>query len=245
MAQDRAKIRLFVRRPLGPGVTIEPEAAQEHYLRNVMRLGPGARVLLFNGRDGEWVAGITEAGRRALRLSCLERTRAQTVAPDLWLLFAPVKKARTDFIVEKATELGCRRLVPVLTAHTIAERVKVARLEARAVEAAEQSGRLEVPEVAEPLALAAVVGEWDPGRRLWFCDESGAGAPFLAALDAEPAGPAAILVGPEGGFGADERRRIAALGAARPISLGPRILRAETAALAALALWQARHGDWA
>ena len=244
MAQGRAKIRLFVGAPLTTGAQIEASPEQAHYLLRVMRLTRGARVLLFNGRDGEWLAEIVETGRRALRFACLMQTRPQTTVPDLWLLFAPVKKARMDFMVEKATELGCRRLVPVVTARTVAARVKQARLEALAIEAAEQSGRLEVPEVAEPVGLTALLANWEPRRRLWFCDEKGAGPPMPAALDTEKPGAAAILVGPEGGFTEEERSRIVAVGAARAVSLGPRILRAETAALAALALWQARHGDW-
>jgi 16S rRNA (uracil1498-N3)-methyltransferase len=206
-------------------------------------------VLLFNGRDGEWRAEVAEAGKRGGVLSCHARTRAQAEPPDLWLVFAPVKRARVDFIAEKATELGCRRLVPVLTRFTNAARVNTGRLAAHCVEAAEQCGRLTVPEVAEPVALARLLDGWDPARRLMFCDESGAGAPaaeVLRAAERGEAGPSpwAVLIGPEGGFAPDERDRLAALPFAYAVGMGPRILRADTAAVAALALWQSVLGDW-
>ena len=252
MAQADAKIRLFVDVSLGPGAEVALTREQAHYLFAVMRLGPGAAVLLFNGRDGEWRSEVAEAGKRGGTLVCRERTRPQADAPDLWLAFAPVKKARTDFIVEKATELGCRRILPVLTRHTQAERVKTDRLRAHAVEAAEQCGRLSVPDVAEPLTLTAFMDEMResaPPRRLLFCDESGAGPAALAALGdaaedgAEP-GPWVVLIGPEGGFDPEERAWLAGHPSALPVSLGPRILRADTAAVAALTLWQATLGDW-
>lgn len=247
MAQPSAKIRLFVEAPLAAGAELALSREQAHYLFSVMRLGPGARVALFNGRDGEWLAEVAEAGRRGGTLACREALRAQGAPPDLWLAFAPVKKARTDFIVEKATELGCRRIVPVLTRHTQAERVKTGRLRAHAVEAAEQSGRLSVPEVAEPASLTAFLDaleEATPERRLMFCDETGAGRPALAALSGTAADRWAVLVGPEGGFDASERARLAAHPGAVAVSLGARVLRADTAAVAALALWQAAQGDW-
>lgn len=220
---------------------------QAHYLFSVMRLGPGAPVLLFNGRDGEWLATVAEAERRGGSLVCRRQTRPQDAPPDLWLAFAPIKKARTDFIVEKATELGCARVLPVRTRHTQAERVNIARLRAHAVEAAEQCGRLSVPEVAQPVTLADHLSEMassTPRRRLLFCDESGGGAPALAVLRTAPSGPWTVLIGPEGGFDAGERARLAAYPLAVSVSLGPRILRADTAAVAALALWQAALGDW-
>lgn len=244
MAQGRAKIRLFVGRPLGQGAVVEAAAAQAHYLLNVMRLGPGARVLLFNGVDGEWEAEIAQAGRRSVRLLCRGRVRPQAGAPDLWLLFAPLRKARTDFIVEKATELGVARLLPVATARTRGERVNLARLEAHAIEAAEQSGRLDLPTIAAPAPLERILADWDGNRRLFFCDESGTAPPMATTLAALPPGPAAILVGPEGGFEAGERESLVGRPGVHPVGLGPRILRAETAALAAVALWQAAHGDW-
>jgi len=253
MAQDagkiRPKIRLFVESALGPGVPVALGRDQAHYLFAVMRLGPGDAVLVFNGRDGEWLARVAEAGKRGGALACREPTRPQSLPPDLWLIFAPVKKARTDFIVEKAAELGCRRLVPVFTRFTNSDRVNVARLRVHGVEAAEQCGRLSVPEVAEPVALGALLGDWDPARRLLFCDERGTGAPVAEVLrragPGQPGDPWAVLIGPEGGLAPEERARLAALPCAHAVSLGPRILRADTAAVAALSLWQAMLGDWA
>ncbi|MGF1501231.1 MAG: 16S rRNA (uracil(1498)-N(3))-methyltransferase [Paracoccaceae bacterium] len=233
--------------PEDPGLTgagvIPLDRDQAHYLFGVMRLGPGDPVLLFNGRDGEWRAEVLEAGKRAGRLGLCERTRAQESPPDLWLLFAPLKKARTDFVAEKAAEMGCRRLVPVFTRHTNAERVNRDRLEAHCIEAAEQCGLLSVPEVAEPAPLDRVIADWPEGRRLLFCDETG-GPPAWHALGAAGPGPWAVLIGPEGGFAPEEAARLRALPFAVAASLGPRILRADTAAVAALALWQARNGDW-
>ena len=248
MPQTPPKVRLFVAADLGAGAEVAPSREQAHYLFTVMRLGEGAGVALFNGRDGEWRGVVTQAGRRGGALTCAERLRAQDVAPDLDLLFAPLKKARTDFIAEKATEMGARRLRPVLTRFTNAERVNVARLCAHGVEAAEQCGILTVPEVCAPETLDAVLDGWDAARRLMFCDERRDGPPASAALTAlrgggDP-GPWAILIGPEGGFAPGEVARLRAAPFAHPVSLGPRILRADTAAVAALALWQAALGDW-
>lgn len=246
MAQAAAKIRLWVAADLGPGADVALDRDQAQYLFAVMRLAPGDPVLLFNGRDGEWRAEVAEAGKRAGRLVAVERTRPQTEPPDLWLLFAPIKKARTDFIVEKAAEMGCRRVCPVFTARTNAERVNRLRLEAHAREAAEQCGLVSVPEIAEPQALAELLAEWPGDRRLMFCDEAlagGAGS-AAAALEAAGPGPWAVLIGPEGGFAEEEVARIRALPGAVPVALGPRVLRADTAAVAALALWQAALGDW-
>ncbi len=239
MPEPRAKIRLFVADALGPGAVVQPGPAQAHYLGTVMRLAPGARVALFNGRDGEWAAELAVAGRR-LTLTCAGQSAPQVLPPDLWLLFAPIKKARTDFIVEKAAELGVRRILPVLTRYTQAERVNSARLRAHAVEAAEQCGGVFVPDIAAPAPLTAVLADWEPGRALVFCDERG-GPPL--GRGTAPA-PAAILIGPEGGFAPDEAAAIRARPFARACGLGPRILRADTAAVAALALWQAMAGDW-
>lgn len=241
MARDETKIRLFVEAPLAPGASVALGREQAHYLLNVMRLPPGAAVLLFNGRDGEWRALLAEGSRRGAVLICEDLTRPQSEPPDLWLLFAPVKKARTVFIAEKAAEMGARRLLPVITRHTNAERVNAARLRANAVEAAEQCGLLSVPEVAEPRRLEAALAGWDGARRLIFCDETMAGG---GAFSGVGPGPAAILTGPEGGFAPEEAAMLRALPFAHPVSLGPRILRAETAAVAAMALWQAAAGDW-
>lgn len=244
MAQPNAKIRLFVEADLGPGADVPLAREQAHYLFGVMRKAAGDRLLVFNGRDGEWLAGIVQAGRRGGWLSCVERVREQALPPDLWLLFAPVKKARTDFIAEKACELGCRRLVPVFTRHTNSERVRTDRLRAHAVEAAEQCGLTAVPEVAEPLTLGALLDGWEAGRRILFCDESGTGRPVRDVLEQAGPGPWAVLIGPEGGFAPDEAERLRALPFAHAVTLGPRILRADTAAVAALTLWQASMGDW-
>lgn len=240
-----ARIRLCVDHPLGPGQSVPLDEAQAHYLFGVMRQGVGARVLLFNGRDGEWLAEATLAGKRRGLLACLERTRDQVPPPDLWLLFAPVKKARTDFIVEKAVELGAARIVPVATDYTNAERLRRDKAQAHVREAAEQCGALTLPEVAEMIALPRILADWDPARRILWADEAGAGqASALAQLAAQTTGPWAILIGPEGGFSPAERDRLRALPFVRPVVLGPRILRAETAAVAALVLWQAALGDW-
>lgn len=237
-----AKIRLCVDHALGAGQSLPLTEAQAHYLLGVMREGVGARILIFNGRDGEWLAEVTEAGKRKGQLTCIERTRAQSAPPDLWLLFAPVKKARTDFIVEKAVELGVSRLVPVSTEFTNSERLRRDKAEAHVREAAEQCGALCLPEVDEVTPLSRLLAGWDPARRILWADEARAGAGVtFAGLDP---GPWSILIGPEGGFSDEERARLAVLPFVVPISLGPRILRAETAAVAAIALWQAHLGDW-
>ncbi len=236
-----SKVRLYVEHPLGAGQSVPVNRAQAQYLFTVMRLAPGAAVTLFNGRDGAWSAEIVEAGKRAGELACREQVAHQDAPPDLWLLFAPIKKARTDFIAEKATEMGARRILPVTTDFTNAERVRRDRLQAHAVEAAEQCGGTFVPEVAELAPLAGVLDGWDPSRQLMFCDEALAGS---AARPRGAPGPWAVLIGPEGGFSERERARLAAMDAAHPVSLGPRILRADTAAVAALTLWQLTQGDW-
>ena len=235
-------VRLYVDHPLGEGQTVPLERAQAHYLFGVMRLGVGDAVALFNGRDGEWRAEVAEAGKRGGALVCAARSTPQAMPPDLWLLFAPIKKARTDFIVEKAAEMGVRRILPVMTEFTNAARVQRDRLQAHAVEAAEQCGGTFVPEVAEAAPLDRLLAGWDAGRALMFCDETRAGE--AAALPGALRAPAAVLIGPEGGFSARERARLGAMEAACGVALGPRVLRADTAAVAALALWQRAFGDW-
>ena len=230
--------RLFVRVPLGEDVRVELDAGQANYLGNVMRLGEGAQLLLFDGRSGEWLARISEAGKKRMTLAVEQRTREAESVPDVWLAFAPVKRTQTDWLVEKATELGVARLVPVITQRTIVERVKLERLDAIAIEAAEQCGRTRVPEIHEPMPLARFLEA--NGRRLYFADENG-GEAVASAL--KP-GAATILTGPEGGFTDKERAAIRAVPNAVAISLGPRILRAETAALAALTAYMALAGDW-
>ena len=232
--------RLFVRQPLGEGASVELDAGQANYLRNVMRLGVGSELLVFYAQSGEWLARIADAGRKRMTLAVVRKTREPEAIPDVWLAFAPVKRAQTDWLVEKATELGVSRLVPVMTQRTVAERVKLERLEAIAIEAAEQCGRTVLPEIAEPLPLDRLLGERERERTLYFADEGG-GEP---AAEAFKPGPALILTGPEGGFTDEERTAIRGSTNAIPISLGPRILRAETAALAALAAWMSAVGDW-
>ena len=237
-----AKIRLYVDHALAMGQAVPLNDAQAHYLFGVMRLAVGGAVLLFNGRDGEWRAEVAVAGKRAGVLMCVAATRPLQMPPDLWLLFAPIKKARMDFMVEKAVELGVARIVPVQTRFTHAERVRQDKLQAHAVEAAEQCGATFVPEVSEVQALEKVLDAWPAGRRLMWCDEALAGSPVTFAGDV--GGAAAILIGPEGGFADAEKARLRAMSQVVPLSLGPRILRAETAAVAALTLWQAALGDW-
>lgn len=238
-----AKIRLYVDHPLGEGQTVPLSREQAHYLFGVMRLGPGGQVLLFNGRDGEWRAEITGAGKREGAAQVLERTRPLQAPPDLWLLFAPIKKARTDFIVEKAAEMGAARILPVQTEFTNAERIRQDRLQAHAIEAAEQCGGTFVPPVAELQKLDAVLADWPAGRRLMFCDEAAAGQARTLS-DVLAGEPWAVLIGPEGGFSPAERGRLLDLDFVHAVSLGPRILRADTAAVAALTLWQQALGDW-
>lgn len=235
----RSLPRLYVRQAVGVGATLQLDAPQANYLGNVLRLGAGASLLVFDGISGEWLARIGEAGKKRMTLVVERKTREPETIPDLWLAFAPVKRAQTDWLVEKATELGAARLIPVMTQRTVVERVRVDRLESIAIEAAEQCGRTRLPEIAEPLPLRRFIEERDPNRRLYFADESG-GDPLTETFTE---GPAAILVGPEGGFTDEERAFVRGVGAAA-ISLGPRILRAETAALAALAAFMTLAGDW-
>lgn len=237
-----AKIRLYVDHPLGEGQTVPLDRDQAHYLFGVMRRGEGDAVLLFNGRDGEWRATVQAASKRSGLLRADEQTRAQQMPPDLWLLFAPIKKARTDFIVEKATEMGAARILPVQTAFTNSERIRQDRLQAHAVEAAEQCGGTYVPEVANLQKLDRLLSDWPEDRQLMFCDEALVGA--AQTLGTVGGDKWAILIGPEGGFSDDERTRLNALPFAHPVSLGPRILRADTAAVAALTVWQTTLGDW-
>lgn len=237
-----AKVRLYVEQPLAPGQAVALSGDQAHYLFSVMRLAKGAAVALFNGRDGEWRAEVAEAGKRGGVLVCDVQTKPLLMPPDLWLIFAPIKKARTDFIVEKAVELGVRRILPVQTRHTNSERIRQDRLQAHAVEAAEQCGGTYVPEVADLVALDRLLAGWDAGRRILWCDESRLGV--SEGLAGEEPGPWAILIGPEGGFSDGEKAKLRGLPSVLPVSLGPRILRADTAAVAALTLWQAALGDW-
>ena len=246
--ERRPATRLFVSGGLAAGRPLALSPGQAHYLRSVLRLAPGAEVAAFNGRDGEWRGRLTALAKGRAELEPLRQVRPQAPEPDLWLCFAPVKQARIDLIAEKAAELGAACLLPVLTRRTDVARVNVDRLRANAVEAAEQCGRLSVPEVAEPVALARLLRDWPPTRPLLVCTEAGPARP-LAAVAAElegglEGGAAGFLVGPEGGFEAAELDALADLPFCHLVGLGPRILRAETAVVAALACWQAVVGDW-
>lgn len=238
------KLRLYVEAPLGAGLRVAPAEQQAHYLIQVMRAKAGNRVCLFNGRDGEWSAQIVEVTKRSCTLGCDRKIAEQTDVPDVWLCFAPIKKTPSDYVVQKATELGVRILQPVFTRRTIVSRVNIERMRANAIEAAEQSGRLSIPETRQPLSLEGLLSSWPKERRLIFCDEGGAATPIATALSRQPELPFAILIGPEGGFDSEERKLLRGLPFVVPVSLGLRILRADTAALAALAIWQTVLGDW-
>jgi 16S rRNA (uracil1498-N3)-methyltransferase len=242
---NSSSVRLYVDHPLGAGQSVPLTREQAHYLFAVMRLGVGDSLSVFNGGDGEWRAQISEAGKRGGMLEPVAPSRPQYEPPDLWLLFAPVKKARTDFIVEKAVELGVRRILPVQTDFTNSERIRRDRLQAHAIEAAEQCGATHVPEVGDLRPLRALLDGWSANRHLMWCDEALAhGAPSGAGDPAIEAGPGAIVIGPEGGFSKAERMLLGAHSQAFAVRLGPRVLRADTAAVAALTLWQSRYGDW-
>ena len=232
--------RLYVRSPLAQWAEIELDGAPAHYLGTVLRLKEGAQLLLFDGQSGEWLGKIVLARKGRLKVVAEQRTREPEAILDLWLAFAPVKRHGTDWLVEKATELGVSRLIPVMTQRTVAERVRLDRLEGIAIEAAEQCGRTRIPKIVELEKLDAFLKSRDPERTLYFADETG-GEPVTSTF---MPGPACILIGPEGGFTGEERAAIRAAPNAVAISLGPRILRAETAALAAVATWMSVAGDW-
>jgi len=232
--------RLFVDDALGNDRTLDLVGAQANYLGNVMRLKTGDPVRLFDDRTGEWIAEVTDSAKRSLTLRITGKLREREEVPDLWLLFAPIKKGPIDWLIEKATELGAARLQPVITHRTIVDRLNLDRLRANMIEAAEQCDRTALPELCEPVKLAALLKGWDAGRALLFADETGG----AAIADIGKPGPTAILVGPEGGFTPDEREMIRAVPGAVGVSLGPRILRAETAAAAAISAWMSNAGDW-
>jgi 16S rRNA (uracil1498-N3)-methyltransferase len=243
---ERRPPRLYISSGLAFGVQAELDRAQAHYLRSVLRLETGAAIAAFNATDGEWLCRVAEFGNRGARLSVEAQLREPEAEAetDLWLLFAPIKRARLDWLVEKATELGVTAVLPVWTARTQVERVNLERLRAHAIEAAEQSERVSVPEIRAPEALQRVLASWPSGRRLILCDESGAGEPISDAAAGLRPGPVALLVGPEGGFDETELDAIGKLSFVTRVGLGPRVLRAETAALAAVAVFQAIAGDW-
>jgi 16S rRNA (uracil1498-N3)-methyltransferase len=236
--------RLFVKSRLQSRAEIALAKDQAHYLANVLRLKQGERLLLFNGKDGEWCAELSAVGKKGAQVQLEHQTRAQENGPDLHYLFAPLKRARLDYMAQKATEMGASVLRPVITRHTVTERVKLDRLLANAIEAAEQCGILRVPEVMEPEKLSRILGDWDEERLLIFADEAAPQASPVEALRAHGPGPLAVLIGPEGGFDREERAALLAKPFVLPISLGPRVMRADTAAVAALALVNAVLGDW-
>jgi 16S rRNA (uracil1498-N3)-methyltransferase len=236
------KIRVFVDQPLSVGNSVSLDRDHANYLFNVMRLSAGAVIALFNGVDGEFAAEIVDANKRRGIAVCREQTKPLQMPPDLWLLFAPIKKARTDFIVEKAAEMGAARIVPIQTDFTNSERVRQDRLQLHAVEAAEQCGGTYVPEVGALVKLGKMLDEWPENRQLLFCDEARVGP--AETLGAAAGGKWAIIIGPEGGFSDAERSRLNAMAQTTAVSLGPRILRADTAAVAALTVWQSTLGDW-
>ncbi len=243
-----SKARLYVDTALVENQPIVLDRDQSHYLANVMRLKAGEIVAVFNGRDGEWQTEIAEATKRQVTLLTLDQVRKQQAEPNLWLVFAPIKKARLDFIAQKATELGVSHMVPVMTRRTIVDRVKTERMAANAIEAAEQCERLSVPTVGDVIKLDKLLAQWPPERNIMFCDEDLTGTSAHAALSAcgqkLSSGPWAILIGPEGGFDDHERTLIRNHPMCVTVSLGSRILRADTAAMAAISLWQSALGDW-
>lgn len=236
--------RLFVTVALNSGATVMLDDAQTHYLLHVLRAKAGDRVLLFNGRDGEWQAEIATISKRGVALTLLSRSAQQAGVPDLWLIFAPVKKTPSDYLAQKATELGVSKLQPVFTRRTIVTRINDERLMANAIEAAEQSGRMTVPEIGAAMTLDKLIAAWPGDRPLYFCDEGGDVLPLADVARSAGDGGAAILTGPEGGFDPAEREMLRAQSFVRPVGLGPRILRADTAALAAVTIWQSVNGDW-
>jgi 16S rRNA (uracil1498-N3)-methyltransferase len=236
--------RLYVPHDLFADAAVEADPAQSHYLANVLRLGQGAQLLLFNGRDGEWLASVVEAGKKKVTLQAVAQVRPQPPHPDLVYCFAPLKAGRLDYLVQKAVEMGAGLLQPVITQHTQMSKVGTERLQANAVEAAEQCGILAIPPVREAIKLDRLLWEWEPGRRLIFCDEGAETNNPTGILRGVAERRLGLLVGPEGGFSDDERRQLHALPFVTAIPLGPRILRADTAAVAALAVIQATIGDW-
>jgi 16S rRNA (uracil1498-N3)-methyltransferase len=236
--------RLFVSQDLAAGAALDASPEQSHYLSNVLRMAEGAELLIFNGRDGEWLARVAAKTKKAVRLEAVEQTRVQTPASDLLYCFAPLKVGRLDYLVQKAVEMGAGVLQPVITQHTQLTKVGTERLQANAIEAAEQCGILAIPEVRDDKKFEALLAGWDKERRLIFCDESAETNNPLAALQAIREKKLGLLVGPEGGFSEEERRQLYALPFVTAIPLGPRILRADTAAVAALAVIQATAGDW-
>ncbi|MGD9914863.1 MAG: 16S rRNA (uracil(1498)-N(3))-methyltransferase [Rhizobiaceae bacterium] len=236
--------RLFVPDAIAAGATIETSGEQSHYLANVLRMGEGAELLIFNGRDGEWRARLVAKTKKSVRLEAIEPTREQPPQPDLIYAFAPLKVGRIDYLIQKAVEMGAGILQPVLTQHTQMQKLGTDRIRSNAIEAAEQCGVLAIPETREPLKLEKLLAGWEKDRRLVYCDEDASTNNPLPALQAVKEKKLGLIIGPEGGFSEDERRQLRALPFVTAIPLGPRILRADTAAVAALAVIQATIGDW-
>ena len=246
LKQINSNVRLYVDQPFASGAAVPLEEGQVHYLAHVMRVKLGDSVAVFNGRDGEWVATVSDLSKRSCTLRLEGRFSPQVGVPDLWLCFAPVKRARLDFLVQKATELGVSEIRPVMTRRTVVARVNLDRLRSNVIEAAEQTGRLSVPEIFAPHTLEDLLAHWSDDRALYFCDEESPSdaESAITVLTKDASAKAAILIGPEGGFDPAERDALRAHSFVRPLSLGPRIMRADTAAIAALSLWQATNGDW-
>lgn len=242
---DFTSERLFIDADLSQGAAVQLEEAQAHYLLHVLRLAAGAALLVFNGRDGEWRAELTDVRKRTCALHIVDQVRPQTSGPDIQYLFAPLKHARLDYMVQKAVELGVARLSPVLTRHTVPDRVNLDRMRANAIEAAEQCGVLRIPEIDAPVPLAKALEHWDTTRPLVFCDEDAPVKDPVAALKSLTSRSVGVLIGPEGGFSGEERQLVRSRAFVLGISLGPRIMRADTAAIAALTLVNATVGDWA
>jgi 16S rRNA (uracil1498-N3)-methyltransferase len=244
LTEAGGKTRLYVTADLGAGVAVTLDEGQAHYLLHVLRAKAANLMSLFNGRDGEWLAEIAQAGKRGVTAICRKQTQPQYGVPDIWLAFAPVKKTPSDYLVQKAVELGVSVLQPVFTRRTIVSRINEERMAANAVEAAEQSERLTVPEIRTAIGFDKLLASWPQDRRLLFCDEGGDAKAMTQAARESRGGPTGILTGPEGGFDPAERAALRALPFVVPVTLGPRVLRADTAALAALAIWQSIAGDW-
>jgi len=243
MKQEKPKIRLFVPQNFSAGGVLELNANQSHYLVNVMRAEVGERIAVFNGTGGEWLAEVETLGKKRVTIELKNQIRKQSAAPDIWLVFAPIKN-KTEFVAEKATELGALKILPVVTRHSVVKSINREKLEANIIEAAEQCGRLDIPLLENLQELPYLLSKWPENRTLFYADESGGGVPFKTLLPKFSAGPCAVLVGPEGGFFKEEQRLLSSKSFIAPFTMGPRILRADTASVAALACVQAWLGDW-
>lgn len=236
--------RLYIANNLADEKNITLNEEQSHYLKNVVKYNIGETLHCFDNKNGEFSCEITEIGKKAVTLSVLNKVKDFSPTPDIWLLFAPLKKDKTDFVIEKATELGCRKIIPTLTKYTITNNIKTERYIAQSIEAAEQCRRTDLPEISIPQKLEDLLNNWDKNRSLYFMDETLQSLPFAELLSKEPATSAAVLIGPEGGFSPEELTLLRNLSFAKGATLGPRILRAETAVAAALSCWQMIRGDW-